>query len=244
MNNLSSIDQAEIKKFSELAENWWDKEGEFKMLHLINPLRLTYIINKINVHYGHLLLPERQMLEIIDVGCGGGILSSSLALEGYKSVSGIDASPENIEIAKNTSQNTQQLAINYSCTSVEELLKEDKQYDLVICLEVIEHVANVDHFLNCLASIVRSGGILIISTINRNIKSYLQAIIMAEYVLGWVPRRTHDHSKFLQPSEIKKMMPPSLILQELKGLTYDLSSNEWQLTEDISVNYFAFFTKS
>lgn len=233
--NKSTIDQDEVTKFSKLANEWWDKDGEFRTLHQINPLRLSYIKDKIIEHFGEF----KTNLNIIDIGCGGGLIAVPLAKIGTK-VTGIDASAENIETAKFYAKELE-LDVNYLCGSAEE---HKNQYDVVLCLEIIEHVSDPELFIASVAKLLKPGGMMIISTINRTIKAYLSAIVGAEYVLNWVPRGTHDFSKFLKPSEISQMLnKSSLRIKELKGLGIDLLTRNWKLQDDISVNYFAYISE-
>lgn len=243
MDNNPSIEPSEVEKFDKLSHAWHDTDGEFKMLHKINPLRLEFIENKIREHFNTLNNDSLKGLDILDVGCGGGLISMPLSQKGAN-VTAIDASSRNIESAKNQATK-QNVKIDYRNTTIEELCRDLKKYDVVICLEVIEHVANIEDFVANLASIIKPGGMLIISTINRNVKSYLLAILMAEYILNWVPKHTHDHTKFLKPSELNSFLSKNnMILKELKGLNYDLFSKKWRLTGNIDINYLAYFSKS
>lgn len=244
MSIKSSVDQTELRKFSNIAGSWWQKDGEFKMLHQINPLRLSYITNKIKDHFTiNDNISLLSNLEILDVGCGGGLISCELSrLEA--NVTGIDAIQTNIDIATLHAQK-ENLQINYLKSTIEELVAStSKQYDVILCLEVMEHIDNPSYFAENLANLLKPNGMIIISTINRTVKAYILAILMAEYLLGWVPRKTHNHSKFLKPSDLHAIFSKNnLILTELKGLTYNLANRIWQLTEDIEVNYFAYLIK-
>ncbi|WP_341748595.1 bifunctional 2-polyprenyl-6-hydroxyphenol methylase/3-demethylubiquinol 3-O-methyltransferase UbiG [Candidatus Tisiphia endosymbiont of Sialis lutaria] len=246
MSTQSSINQTELEKFSKISNQWWQEDGKFKILHKINPIRVGYIIDKIKEHFNVQddILPCSN-LEILDVGCGGGLITSPLCkLNGI--VTGIDALQSNIDIAVQYASE-QSLNIQYLKSTVEELVYSDDlqyKYDVVLCLEVIEHIDNPGDFIKNLASLVKPNGMIIISTINRTVKSYMLAILMAEYLLNWVPKNTHDHSKFLKPSEIYSMFNDNNIgLKELKGLTYNIVNGRWQLSDDIDVNYFAYLTK-
>ncbi|HJD56375.1 MAG TPA: bifunctional 2-polyprenyl-6-hydroxyphenol methylase/3-demethylubiquinol 3-O-methyltransferase UbiG [Rickettsia endosymbiont of Pyrocoelia pectoralis] len=233
---MSSIDKKELEKFEKISHNWWNKEGEFGILHRINPIRLEYIIEKIKSHYNQI-----SELKILDVGCGGGLIATSLAAQGFN-VTAIDALQSNIDIAANYAKENN-IKVNYLKSTIEEL-ESDTQYDVVICLEVVEHVDNVQQFLVNLAERVKPGGMAIISTINRTKKAYLLGIIAAEHILGWVPKNTHDYSKFLKPSEIYEMLTDTDIeIKELKGLVYNLAKSEGQLSDDIDVNYFMYLEK-
>ncbi|QQV75434.1 Ubiquinone biosynthesis O-methyltransferase [Rickettsia tillamookensis] len=228
---MSSIDKKELEKFEKISHNWWNKDGEFGILHRINPIRLEYIIEKITSHYNDI-----SKLEILDVGCGGGLIATPLAAEGFN-VTAIDALQSNIETA-NAYAKEKGVKVNYLQSTIEEL-PNDKLYDVVICLEVIEHVENVQQFILNLVKHIKPNGMAIISTINRTKKAYVLGIIVAEYALGWVPKNTHDYSKFLKPSEIYEMLTDTDIeIKELKGLVYDPVKNEWKLSDDIDVNYF------
>ena len=258
---MTSIDNEELGKFNKTMEEWWDLEGEFKLLHKINPVRLEYIIGKIENHFnghsnGHFKDSKKPSdLKLLDVGCGGGLMSIPLAKKGFK-VTGIDANESNV-IASNAaaksylSVNAGEFGpgsskdeINFQHITAEELLnhqKGDEGFDVILALEIIEHVAGPKEFLLNLSKLLNPGGMIIVSTLNRTIKSYMLAIVMAEYVLGWVPKKTHDYSKFIKPSEIHNMLKNSdLSLKELKGMVLDLPSNQWKLTSDIDVNYFAY----
>ncbi|AAU04077.1 bifunctional 2-polyprenyl-6-hydroxyphenol methylase/3-demethylubiquinol 3-O-methyltransferase UbiG [Rickettsia typhi] len=233
---MSSINKKELKKFEKISHNWWNKDGEFGILHRINHIRIEYIIEKIKLHYNDI-----SKLQILDVGCGGGLIAAPLASQGFN-VTAIDALKSNIETATIYAQKND-LKINYLQTTIEEL-ENDKLYDVVICLEVIEHVENVQQFILNLVQHIKPNGIAIISTINRTKKAYLFGIIVAEYILGWVPKNTHDYSKFLKPSEIYEILTDTNIeIKELKGLVFNLARNEWKLSNDIDVNYFMYLGK-
>ncbi|XVN40878.1 MAG: bifunctional 2-polyprenyl-6-hydroxyphenol methylase/3-demethylubiquinol 3-O-methyltransferase UbiG [Rickettsia endosymbiont of Argas persicus] len=228
---MSSIDKTELEKFEKISHNWWNKEGEFAILHRINPIRLDYIIEKIKSHYNDI-----SKLEVLDVGCGGGLIATNLAMQGFN-VTAIDALQSNIDTAIDYAAENN-IKVTYLKSTIEEL-ESNKQYDVVICLEVIEHVENVQEFLLNLVKRVKPNGMAIISTINRTKKAYLFGIIAAEYILGWVPKNTHDYSNFLKPSEIYEMLADTNIeIEELKGLVYNIAQDEWHLSDDIDVNYF------
>lgn len=237
----SSIDETELKKFNKTHDEWWDEFGEFEILHKITPLRTDYIIRKAIKHFG--INPSSKTplasLNLLDVGCGGGLVSLPMLKSGA-TVTGIDANAYNIKAA--TEHATKyNLKIDFLNETAEEHLKLNNKYDIVICLEVIEHVANSKEFIQTLTKLIKPGGMLICSTINKTIKSYGLAIIMAEYVLGWVPRGTHDHAKFIKPSELKRMLSGSgRDIKELQGISFNILSRTWQLGNDIDVNYFAY----
>lgn len=238
----TSINKEELKKFNKTAKQWWDENGEFKMLHKINPVRLEYLKNKITQHYAIETKDNTPLngLKILDVGCGGGLISMPLAQMGAD-VTAIDANESNIKAAGDYAKDNK-IDIQLQHITAEELLpKANQSFDVVVSLEVIEHVANPKDFIQNLTKLVKPGGMVVISTINRTLKSYVFAIVMAEYVLGWVPKKTHDHSKFIKPSELNKMINNTgFSLKELKGMTLDLPSTKWQLSVDIDVNYFAY----
>jgi 2-polyprenyl-6-hydroxyphenyl methylase/3-demethylubiquinone-9 3-methyltransferase len=234
----TTIDPNEVEKFSSMAYAWWDESGKFRPLHQINPLRIAYIKSKVIQHFK---LNEQQDkvfsgLKLIDIGCGGGLLSEPMCRLGAK-VTAIDAAEKNIKIASLHSQKMS-LDIDYQATSIEEMAKTGAQYDIVLNMEVIEHVANVNVFMHACAKVLKPGGIMFIATLNRTIKSYLLAIVGAEYILNWLPRGTHSWEKFLRPSEIASMLRQNdLQLKELKGMEYSLLKGHWYLTDNIDVNY-------
>lgn len=236
-HNKSSIDQAELDKFNKTDQEWWDLEGEFKPLHKINPVRIEYIKSVINQHF-----EGRKALNLIDVGCGGGLACVPMARSEFN-VTGLDANKGNIEAAASHAE-LHNLNIQYINTTTEDHIKSGVQYDVVLCLEVIEHVANPEEFVKNISKLVAPGGVVIFSTINRTPKAYLLAIIMAEYVLRWVPTRTHNYSKFIKPSEFVNMLQGTkLSLQELKGMSLSPITQSWYISEDINVNYFAVFSE-
>ncbi len=240
MNNPkeSSLDKSEIAKFDALSGEWENPKGKFKILHDINPLRLAFIMDKIKENFGEKPLAE---LTALDVGCGGGLVSLELAKAGLK-VKAIDASEGNIKIAQKLAEKNN-LNVDYSQSAAEDL--PDIKFDLVLCLEVIEHVSDTGFLVKNLLRLVKEDGALIVSTINRNIKSYLLGIVAAEYILGWVPKNTHEYSKFLKPSELNSLLKKKgAYIKELKGLSFDPVRGSWNLSEDISVNYFAHIKKT
>jgi len=234
MKNHTSIDPAEVEKFSKLAEKWWDKNGEFRTLHQINPIRLSYIKDKITQHFGS--FPKD--VTILDIGCGGGLVSVPLSKIGAK-VTGIDASIENIKTAEVYAKK-HALSVKYECGSVEE---HKGLYDVVLALEIIEHVADAEFFIKSAMALVKPGGMMILSTINRTNKARLMTIGVAEYLLRWLPIGTHEFGKFVKPSEIARFVSDSgMKIQELKGLGYDLFTKSWKLQDNIDVNYFAYLS--
>ena len=250
MNKESSVDQNEVNKFNKTSEEWWDKSGEFKILHQINPIRIQYINDKIAEHFNSIQNKEDDLqplknLNIIYVGCGGGLISVPICQLGAK-VTAIDANSYNIKALSEYTKNNN-LSINPINTTVEEYISNypDQLYDVVLCLEVLEHVSNQSAFIQNLLKLLKPTGILILSTINRTIKSYAHAIIAAEYILKWVPTNTHDYSKFLKPSELYKILEVNNFhLKNLTGLKFDIITNSWYLSDDIDVNYFACIIKN
>jgi 2-polyprenyl-6-hydroxyphenyl methylase/3-demethylubiquinone-9 3-methyltransferase len=242
IKNNQTDDENEIKKFSEMASEWWNPKGKFAPLHHFNPVRLEYFVNQIKKHFS--IAPDKQFpfknLSILDVGCGGGLISEPMARLGGK-VTGIDASLNNINVAKFHAKEMN-LEINYLDVTPE---KMTKSYDVILCLEIIEHVADVDFFIKSCEKLLKKNGIIIFSTLNRTIKSFLLAIIGAEYILNWLPKGTHSYDKFLKPEEIiTNATKYNLSLNETMGFVYNIIFNEWRKSKDISVNYALSFTKN
>ena len=232
MKKAASVDQEEVEKFSRLAGEWWDMRGKFKPLHKINPIRLEYIRASLEAHTGKQL----KELRILDIGCGGGLLCEPLARLGA-AVTGIDASHKNITVAKLHAEQGG-LMIDYRCETAEALAASGAQFDAVISMEVIEHVADVSIFTEACCALVKPGGALMIGTLNRTLKSYMLAIVGAEYVLRWLPVGTHHWSKFLTPSEIASFLRKhDVALKEIKGIQYQPLKDHWALSQDIQVNY-------
>lgn len=231
-----NIDIAEVNKFANLASRWWDENSEFKPLHQINPLRLNYIKEKCG---GSL-----EGKKILDVGCGGGILAESLAKEGAIVV-GIDMAEASLEVAKLHLLESN-LEIDYQKMLVEEFAKENPaSFDVVCCLEMLEHVPSPSSVIEACSKLVKNDGEVFFSTLNRNPKSYLFAIIGAEYILNLLPKGTHDFNKFIKPSEMDNFARSSnLLLQNIIGMTYNLFSKEYKLENDPSVNYLCFYKKT
>lgn len=241
----STIDSNEIAKFTAMADEWWDPNGKFKPLHRFNPCRINYIRNKLVKYFK---LDENSAkslagLKIIDVGCGGGLVSEAMANLGAE-VTGIDAGLANIEIAKIHAKKSN-LKINYQKSSVEELdYKHEKSFDVVLALEIIEHVADVEDFIEECAKLVKPGGLLLIATINRTMKSLVTAKVGAEYVLRWLPRGTHDWRKFLKPYEIVKYCEDEdLTFNEIRGFEYNILKRQWLESRRSDVNYMIVFKK-
>ncbi len=234
---MTTVNQEEIQKFSKLADQWWDANGKFKPLHTFNPIRIKYIIDKCSSHF-KLNKQENKILsklKILDIGCGGGLVCEPLTRLGAQ-VTGIDASYKNIEVAKIHAKKSD-LKIKYLNASPEKN-KINEKFDVILNLEVVEHVDNLDLFLKSSSELLKKNGIMFIATINRTFESYIKAIIGAEYVLRWLPIGTHDWQKFLKPEEIeKKFKQLNLDKTDLNGLKFNIFSNNWSLSSDCSVNY-------
>tara|TARA_A100001011_G_scaffold340710_1_gene373064 strand:- start:237 stop:962 length:726 start_codon:yes stop_codon:yes gene_type:complete len=234
---MSTINKEEIQKFSNLAEEWWDVNGKFKPLHMFNPIRIEYILEEISKHF-NLDRKKKDLLknlEILDIGCGGGLMSEPMARLGGN-VTGIDASEKNIKIASVHCEENN-LKINYLNKSPEELNEREK-FDIVLNLEIVEHVNNLDLYLNSCHRLLKKNGIMFTATINRTFISYIKAIIGAEYVLRWLPIGTHDWNKFIKPEELqKKLTDKNFSTHDVKGLEFIPIFNKWKKSENLSVNY-------
>jgi 2-polyprenyl-6-hydroxyphenyl methylase/3-demethylubiquinone-9 3-methyltransferase len=246
-NKKSTINEKEVKKFSDMANQWWDPKGKFKPLHKFNPIRISYLRNVIINHYNldsdHIHIFNG--LKLLDIGCGGGLLSYPMARLGAD-VLGIDASAENIGVAKAHRDFEEDFteSIEFQHSTVEELAQTGAQFDVILNMEVIEHVDNVALFMEESAKMLKPGGVMFVATLNRTIKSYGLAIIGAEYILGWLPKGTHDWSKFIKPSELVEYAEASgLELMDISGCAYNPFRDEWNLSRDFSVNYISCFTK-
>ena len=238
-----TINKKEIDKFSKLADEWWDPEGKFKPLHNFNPVRLRYIKDTITKKFGNKSekLPLKD-IKILDIGCGGGLLSEPLSRLGA-TVTGIDASDRNIKIAKMHLKKSK-LDINYYCSSPESFETKEK-FDVVLNMEIVEHVDNVDFFLLKSSELLKKDGLMFIATLNKTLKSYVFAIIGAEYILKWLPIGTHDWNKFLKPDDLINICKNnSLNLNNLIGVKFDILKNEWIISNDKSINYLAQFSKT
>ena len=237
-----TINKKEIDKFSKLADEWWDPEGKFKPLHNFNPVRLRYIKDTIIKKFGNRSekLPLKD-IKILDIGCGGGLLSEPLSRLGAI-VTGIDASDRNIKIAKIHLKKSK-LDIDYYCSSPEDFVAKEK-FDVVLNMEIVEHVDNVDFFLLKSSELLKKNGLMYIATLNKTLKSYIFAIVGAEYILKWLPIGTHDWNKFIKPDDLINICKNnSLNLNNLIGVKFDILKNEWIVSKDSSVNYLAQFSK-
>ena len=240
---MTSINKKEIEKFSKMADEWWDSEGKFKPLHKFNPIRIKYI--KENIINNFKLKNKTKPLlgvNILDIGCGGGLLSEPMSRMGAN-VTGIDASDKNIKIAKLHSKENK-LKINYLCSSPEKL-KIKKKFDVILNMEIIEHVEDVDFFLKSCSKLLKKNGLMFVATINKTLKSYVFAILGAEYVLRWLPIGTHDWEKFVKPDDLKKiLMKYNLSLNKLDGMNFNIIKDEWNISTDLSINYIGKFIKN
>ncbi|KAL9247557.1 hypothetical protein vseg_020977 [Gypsophila vaccaria] len=247
VSRKSSVDAAEHAKFSAVAETWWDSEGPFKPLHALNPTRLAFIRSTLCHHFRKDPDSIRPFegLKFVDVGCGGGILSEPLARMGA-TVTGVDAVDKNIKIARlHAETDPATSSIEYLCTTAEKLVEEQRLFDAVIALEVIEHVADPAEFCKSLAALTANNGATVISTINRTMRAYAATIVVAEYILHWLPKGTHEWSKFVTPEELVLLLRrASVNVQEMAGFVYNPLSRKWLLSDDTCVNYIAFGTKT
>ena len=240
----NTINKKEIEKFSKIAEEWWNPYGKFKPLHKFNPIRISYIKDNI-IDSFKLKNNENKPLNkirVLDIGCGGGLLSEPMSRLGAEVV-GIDASEKNINIAKLHAKKSE-LNINYICTSPENL-DIDKKFDVILNMEIIEHVENVDFFLESCSKLLKKNGLMFVATINKTLKSYLFAIVGAEYVLKWLPIGTHDWEKFVKPENLVKILKKyDLKLDSLDGMKFNIIKDEWNLSKDKSVNYIGKFIRN
>ena len=239
----NTINKEEIEKFSKIAEEWWDPKGKFKPLHKFNPIRISYI--KDNVVNTFNLRRNKQPLKnvkILDIGCGGGLLSEPMKRLGAEVV-GIDASQKNITVAKLHAKKNN-LKIKYFCASPENF-KTKMKFDVILNMEIIEHVDDVEFFLKKCSNLLRKNGIMFVATLNKTLKSYLFAIIGAEYVLNWLPIGTHDWEKFVKPNDLTNMLIKNkLKLDTLDGMKFNLIKDRWSISNDKSINYIGKFIKN
>jgi 2-polyprenyl-6-hydroxyphenyl methylase/3-demethylubiquinone-9 3-methyltransferase len=234
----STVDRAELERFSALAAEWWDPRGKMAPLHKFNPLRIGYIRDQAaaRFHRDRKRLDSMKGLHILDIGCGGGLVCEPLARLGA-SVVGVDPSRANIEAARRHADQAD-LPIDYRCTTAEELAEARERFDIVLALEVVEHVADVPLFVQCCATMTRPGGLLIVATINRTLKSFALAIVGAEYILRWLPVGSHSWDKFVTPNELEIAIEQSgLRVIHEQGMIYNIFRDEWQLSADTDVNY-------
>ncbi|MCP5084244.1 MAG: bifunctional 2-polyprenyl-6-hydroxyphenol methylase/3-demethylubiquinol 3-O-methyltransferase UbiG [Alphaproteobacteria bacterium] len=234
----STVDASEVEKFSAIAAEWWNPKGKFGVLHKLNPVRLDYIRGHIVRHFS---LSDRERrpfegLTVLDIGCGGGLLCEPMVRLGAE-VTGIDPAEKNIKTAS-VHASEQALNIDYRAITAEELAQDGKKFDIVLNMEVVEHVADVDLFMATSASLVKPGGLMFAATLNRTLKSFGLAIIGAEYVLGWLPRGTHQWEKFVTPQELEAALKSGgLRVRDTSGVTYNPLNTAWRKSPDTDVNY-------
>lgn len=234
----TTVDADEVEKFGRLADEWWDPKGKFRPLHRFNPVRLGYIRERMLARFGRdgSLLRPFEGLSLVDIGCGGGLLSEPLARLGARVV-GVDASERNIGVARLHAARSG-LDIDYRATTAEALAEAGESFDVVLAMEVVEHVDNVPLFMTGLARLAAPGGLVFVATINRTARALALAIFGAEYVLGWLPRGTHRFEKFLTPEEVKAQLTRNgLGLVDRAGVGFDPLRREWRLSRDMAVNY-------
>ncbi len=240
----TTINKEEIQKFSKLADEWWDVKGKFKPLHMFNPIRIEYITEKIKRHFK---LQDKETnflngLNILDIGCGGGLISEPLARLGG-SITGIDASENNIKIAKLHSEKND-LKINYLNNSPEQL-KDFEKFDVILNLEIVEHVENINLYIQSCNKLLKKNGLMFTATLNRSLISYLKAIIGAEYILRWLPIGTHDWNKFIKPEELENLLSKANFSTiDIKGLEFNPILSKWKKSNNLSVNYIVCSTKN
>jgi 2-polyprenyl-6-hydroxyphenyl methylase/3-demethylubiquinone-9 3-methyltransferase len=239
----NTINKKEIEKFSKIAEEWWNPNGKFKPLHKFNPIRISYIKENIikTFKLNHEKTPLKN-IKILDIGCGGGLLSEPICRLGAK-VTGIDASEKNIEIAKLHAKKNN-LKINYVCTSPEKL-QIKSHFDVILNMEIVEHVENVNFFLESCSKLLKKNGIMFVATLNKTLKSYIFAIVGAEYVLRWLPVGTHEWEKFVKPEDLISIQKDNnLIVEKVDGMKFNILTDKWKVSDDKSVNYIAKFIKN
>ena len=236
---MSTINKQEIQKFSKLADEWWDVNGKFKPLHMFNPIRIEYIIEKIKLHFNisKEMKNNRYLenLKILDIGCGGGLISEPLSRLGGK-VTGIDASEKNVKVAKLHAQKNN-LKIRYLQNSPEKF-EEYNSYDIILNLEIVEHVDDINLYIKSCEKLLKKNGLMFTAIINRTFTSYVKAIIGAEYVLRWLPIGTHEWSKFIKPEELENYLNENNFNTiDVKGLEFNPLFRKWKRSDDFSVNY-------
>ena len=241
-NNTINIE--ELEKFNKIAEEWWNPNGKFKPLHKFNPVRISYIrdniISSLNLNKTE-NMPLKKV-KILDIGCGGGLLSEPMCRLGAE-VLGIDASDKNISVAKLHAKKND-LDIKYLCSSPENLNSKNK-FDVILNMEIIEHVEDVDIFIKSCSKLLKKNGIMFVATLNKTLKSYLFAIVGAEYILRWLPIGTHEWEKFVKPQDLINLLKKhDLSLVSLNGMKFNIIKDEWKLSSDKSINYIGKFVKN
>ncbi len=242
--NSPSVDEAEVERFAANAEAWWDAEGEFRPLHQLNPVRLAYVRDRFCDKFGRdpRALDSLKGLRILDIGCGGGLLSEPLARLGAEVV-GADAAEENVHVARHHAE-SMGLKIDYVHATAEELSEWGERFDAIVNMELVEHVADVDALLGACAALLDPGGAMTVATLNRTLRSYTLAIVGAETMLRWLPRGTHRWRRFIRPSELARgLRAAGLTVSDLTGVRYDPLEGEWRLSRSLGVNYMAFAVK-
>ena len=234
---MTTINKEEIQKFSNLADEWWDVKGKFKPLHMFNPIRIEYILEKTKDYFN---LKNKEInflngINILDIGCGGGLISEPLARLGAK-VTGIDASEKNIKIAKIHAKKNN-LGIKYLNKSPEQM-EEFEKFDIILNLEIVEHVDNVNLYIKSCGKLLKKNGLMFTATLNRTLTSYVKAIIGAEYILRWLPIGTHDWNKFIKPEDLEKNLNKQKFeTLEVKGMVFNPLTSKWKRSDNLSVNY-------
>lgn len=242
----STVDPNEVAHFGKMAETWWDPKGPFKPLHKLNPTRLSYIRRSLANHFDLELDTDADIVDTsadflkglsgLDIGCGGGLLTEPLAKWGGNML-GADATEKNIHIARHHA-NEEGVDVEYRHITAEQLVDENAQFDFIINMEVLEHVADVSLFLDATYKLLKPGGIMLFSTLNRTIKSYMTAIVGAEYVMRWLPKGTHHWNKFIKPSELHRALSQQqFFVQDMEGMIYNPVNDQWRLGRDLSINY-------
>ena len=234
---MSTINKDEINKFTKMADEWWDINGKFKPLHMFNPIRIEYILDIASKHFNFKINNPKSLngLKILDIGCGGGLISEPMTRLGAE-VTGIDASAKNIEIAKLHAKKNN-LKINYLNTEPEKLNLKN-EFDIILNLEVVEHVENLNLYLESCQKLLKPKGLMFTATLNKTLTSFIKAIIGAEYILRWLPVGTHDWNKFIKPNELeKKLLDLNFSTVNLTGLSFNPIFQEWKRSKDLSVNY-------
>ena len=234
---VSTVDSTELAKFNAMAEAWWDPSGDFKPLHILNPTRIAFIRDVAQHHFGR--EPDDTPLDgltLCEIGCGGGLLTEPMRRLGAE-VTGVDPSPRNIGIARSHAE-AGGLKITYLQCAAEDMVERGASFDIVLAMEVVEHVANVDLFIASCAQLVKPGGLMFLATLNRTAKAFALAIVGAEYVMRWLPRGTHDWRKFVKPSELAHpLRRAGLAIERMTGVTYNPLADRWGLSRDLDVNY-------
>ena len=240
---MNSINKKEIEKFSKIAEEWWNPDGKFKPLHNFNPIRIKYIkdniIKDFNIKSSN---KPFKNIKILDIGCGGGLLSEPMCRLGANVV-GIDASKKNIEVAKYHAKKSK-LEIDYKVASPEKL-KTKIKFDVILNMEIVEHVDDINFFIKESSKLLKKNGVMFVATLNKTLKSYIFAIVGAEYILKWLPIGTHDWEKFVKPSDLIEVSKKNnLILKKLDGMKFNILENSWEVSDDTSINYIIKFVKN